>query len=145
MTPLIATLSCHNGSFGYFCQWFTVSVCHWYFSCLLVMFSPLPRWCFAAFLGWIITFWDDVSCHLGHSHHTPSPLPLRLPLDTLCCRHVFWQPDWEERETEGSWQRCQEDYKCPFHSSGSSVVHTHRACTSRWPSWHAGVICHRGG
>ncbi len=82
MTPLIATLSCHNGSFGYFCQWFTVSVCHWYFSCLLVMFSPLPRWCFAAFLGWIITFWDDVSCHLGHSHHTPSPLPLRLPLDT---------------------------------------------------------------
>lgn len=91
MTPLNAALSCHNGSFGYFCQWFTVSGYHWYFSCLLVMFSTLPRWCFAAFLGWIITFWDDVSCQLGHSHHTPSPLPLRLPLTLLCCRHAFWQ------------------------------------------------------
>lgn len=47
--------------------------------------------CFVAFLVWIITFWDDVSCQLGHSHHTPSPLPLRLPLTLLCCRHVFWQ------------------------------------------------------
>ncbi len=72
-----------------FVQGFTLSVHDWYFSCLLVF--PIPRWCFAAFLGWMITFWDDVSFHLGHSHHTPSPLPLRLPLTLLCCRHVLWQ------------------------------------------------------